>query len=105
DIYHLFNAHKTIENWFTEKQQEIGFNKSEFHDKILKHVKFIVNRIDQKTEEEKIFGNLNSKRVPLDGADLVRAILITNVANEEGRREADIKNIVRVNERRVKIGW
>jgi len=48
---------------------------------------------------------LNSKRVPLDGSDLVRAILITDVANEEGKREADIKNIVRVNERRVKIGW
>jgi hypothetical protein len=41
----------------------------------------------------------------LDGADLVRAILITRVAKEEGKREADIKNIVRVNERRVKIGW
>ena len=36
---------------------------------------------------------------------MVRAILVTRVANEEGDKEGDIKNIVRVNERRVLIGW
>jgi len=50
-------------------------------------------------------GNLNSKRIPLDGADLIRAMLITRVVYEEGKKETDVKNIVRVNERRIKIGW
>ena len=37
---------------------------------------------------------------------MVRAILITRVAQEESKKEeVDIKNIVRVNERRVRIGW
>lgn len=89
----------------TKKDKDGTFKESDFLDKILKNVKFIINKVEDKTSEEKIFGNLNSKRVPLDGSDLVRAILITDVANEEGKREADIKNIVRVNERRVKIGW
>src|SRR5680860_480715 len=66
---------------------------------------YYLNLSNKTSSEEKIFGNLNSKRIPLDGADLVRAVLITRVAKEEGKREADIKNIVRVNERRVKIGW
>ncbi len=106
DIYHIYNVYEAIEIWFTEKQrEEPTFDNKAFTDKLLKSVKVIVNKIDGTTSEEKVFGNLNSKRVPLDGADLVRAILITRVANEEGKRESDIKNIVRVNERRVKIGW
>jgi len=106
DIYHIYQVYKTIGEWFIEKEIYPSFSKEKYRDKLLKQVKFIINKIDDKTSsEEKIFGNLNSKRIPLDGADLVRAILITRVAKEEGKREADIKNIVRVNERRVKIGW
>jgi uncharacterized protein with ParB-like and HNH nuclease domain len=106
DIYHIFEVYRTIDYWFYEKIKHLSFSKEEYLNKLLKHVKFIINKIDDKTSsEEKIFGNLNSKRIPLDGADLVRAVLITRVAKEEGKREADIKNIVRVNERRVKIGW
>ncbi|NQY29171.1 MAG: DUF262 domain-containing protein [Flavobacteriaceae bacterium] len=106
DIHHIFQVYKTIDVWFKEKIQHLSFSTEEYRNKLLKHVKFIINKIDDKTSsEEKIFGNLNSKRIPLDGADLVRAVLITRVAKEEGKREADIKNIVRVNERRVKIGW
>ncbi|PQJ73594.1 DUF262 domain-containing protein [Polaribacter butkevichii] len=106
DIYHIFQVYKTIDKWFEEKESQLSFSKENYRNKLLKHVKFIINKIDDKTSsEEKIFGNLNSKRIPLDGADLVRAVLITRVAKEEGKREADIKNIVRVNERRVKIGW
>jgi uncharacterized protein with ParB-like and HNH nuclease domain len=106
DIFHLFFAHKATEEWFGEKEKNIpAFKREDFCNKLLTHVKLIVNRIEGEANEEKIFGNLNSKRVPLDGADLVRAIIITRVANEEGKRESDIKNIVRVNERRVKIGW
>ena len=102
DIYHLFVAYKTIIDWFSKKEAP---SKGDFCDKHLKNVKLIDNKVSENNSEEKIFGNLNSKRIPLDGADLVRAILITRVAQEEGKREADIKNIVRVNERRVKIGW
>ncbi|EJF53971.1 hypothetical protein SapgrDRAFT_2303 [Saprospira grandis DSM 2844] len=107
DIYHLFGAYKAIESWFEKKKLSNNKDKSKFSDKILNHVKIIINKIDKEgnISEEKIFGNLNSKRVPLDGADLVRAIIITRVAKEEGEREGDIKNIVRVNEKRVKIGW
>ncbi len=105
DINHIYIVYQTIETWFDSKTKENGAIRDEFRDTLLNHVKLIINKIDGSTSEEKIFGNLNSKRVPLDGADLVRAILITRVAYEEGKREGDIKNIVRVNERRVKIGW
>lgn len=102
DIAHIFQAYKEAKAWFDRNASII---KSEFLSKLMLDVKIIVNLVTNEANEEKIFGNLNSKRIPLDGADLVRAILITRVAYEEGKRENDIKNIVRVNERRVKIGW
>lgn len=99
DIYHLFTGYKTIEEWFTNK----AINREEFKEKLLQDVKFICNVIEGE-KEEKIFGNLNSKRIYLDGADLVRAILITRVT-QEGAKTETIKDIVRINERRVRIGW
>lgn len=101
DIYYLYSTVVTIDTWLEEKDEEF---KSKFKEGLLHHVKLIVNKVES-DNEERVFGNLNSKRIPLDGADLVRAILITRVANEESEKVGDIKNIVRVNERRVRIGW
>jgi hypothetical protein len=101
DIYYLFNTNQEINNWFVLNK----IDKTEYLKKLLNHVRIIANSISDDSKEEKIFGNLNSKRIPLDGSDLVRAILITRVANEEGQRDSNVKNIVRVNERRVRIGW
>jgi uncharacterized protein with ParB-like and HNH nuclease domain len=99
DIYYLFNANKTIENWFANK------DKDSFKEKLLNNVKLIVNKPDVDNEQE-LFMNLNTGKVSLDGADLVRALLITNVAKEELENSdlEDIKSIVRINERRVRIG-
>lgn len=106
DIGHIFKVYRAIQEWFLERQKKtVDFDKEKFLKKFLDEVKLIVNEVDGQTSEEKVFGNLNSKRIPLDGSDLIRAILITRVAKEEGKKESDLKNIVYVNERRVKLGW
>lgn len=99
DIYHLFKGIHLIKAWFEENK----IDREQFKEKLLKHVKFICNVVEGE-KEEKIFGNLNSKKVFLDGADLVRAILITRVTKENAIDES-VKNVVRINERRVRIGW
>lgn len=72
--------------------------------KILDNVKMIVN-LTQNVEEQDLFENLNGKRVPLDGADLIRAIIITRVAKQEVVEfEGTIKANVILNERRIRIG-
>jgi hypothetical protein len=65
-----------------------------------------VNKLGKDTEEQNLFMNLNTGKVSLDGADLVRALLITHVAKEElsDSDSTDTKDIVRINERRVRIG-
>lgn len=104
DIYYLFAAAYSIQFWFKDKDKN-NF-KVQFLDILLNHVKLIINNISCQSNEEKIFENLNSNRVPLDGADLVRAIIITRVAAEEElRTQGNLKNIVRLNEKRVRIGW
>ena len=102
DIFYMFSACHTINNWFKEHKVK----KDRFKSKLLNHVKLIVNKIDNLNERE-LFINLNTGRVPLDGSDLVRAMLITRVAKQEMEDydENIIKDIVRVNERRVRIGW
>ena len=102
DLYHMYRIWHAIQLWFKEKDKK---STADFLDKLLHHTKFIVNLVTSSESEEKIFSNLNSKRIPLDGSDLIRALLITKVALEEGQKESDIKNIVRVNEKRVRIGW
>ena len=102
DIYHLFHAYQEIDDWFYDNED---ITKEDFRSKLLKNVKLIINLIDTKNDEEEIFGNLNSKRIPLDGADLFRAILITRVAREEIKKEVSIKEVIELNEKRVKLGW
>ena len=100
DIFYLFNAYKTVQAWFKDNPDTVSVMK----DKILNHVKLIVN-LPKNIEEQELFENLNGKRVPLDGADLIRALIITIVAKKEvGDLDDSIKQNVLINERRVKIG-
>jgi hypothetical protein len=107
DIYFMYSALRCMNNWFAEKENETnGIDKQIYTEKLLKNVKLIVNRISG-VEEQELFMNLNASRVHLDGSDLVRAILITRVAKQEMEEfdSSEIKTVVRLNERRVRIGW
>ena len=99
DVYYLFNAYKTVQSWFDSDSHK----EAEMRDKILNHIKIIVN-LPKNIDEKELFENLNGKRVPLDGADLIRALIITRVAKTEvGELDDSTKQNVLINERRVKI--
>lgn len=102
DIYFMFTALRTMNSWFTVN----NIDKNAFKAKLLHNVKLIVNRISG-IEEQELFMNLNAGRVHLDGSDLIRAILITRVAKQEMEEydSSEVKSVVRLNERRVRIGW
>lgn len=101
DIYYLFNAYKTTFEWLKRHEN----SHKEFAEKLLNHVKLIVNNVSDVENEATLFGNLNSNKVQLDGADLVRALIITNVARiEAGEVEDSLKRKILINERRTRIG-
>lgn len=100
DIFYIFMAWKTIDGWFIDHREELEPMKN----KILENVKLIVNR-PANIDEHKLFENLNGKRVPLDGADLVRAMIITRSAKLKiAEGEDSIKYDVLLNEYRTGIG-
>ena len=107
DIYFMYQAIHTIDNWFDDKQKDnTPVDKIAFKEKLLKNVKLIVNRIEN-TKEQELFMNLNAGKVQLDGSDLVRAILITRIAKQEMEdfNSLEVKDVVKLNERRIRIGW
>ncbi|MDP3929982.1 MAG: DUF262 domain-containing protein, partial [Bacteroidota bacterium] len=107
DVFFMYTALRCMNNWFILKENEPkSLDKESYKEKLLKNVKLIVNRITG-IEEQELFMNLNASRVHLDGSDLIRAILITRVAKQEMEEfdSSEIKTVVRLNERRVRIGW
>lgn len=74
DQYYITDVAKAIAEWFRTNSLE--------ERTILDHLKLIVNKVES-GEEETVFASLNGGKVDLDGADLVRAILITRAAKQK----------------------
>ncbi len=101
DIYYLFTAFGCVWKWFSAKNET---EQDALRRKILNNVKLIVNNVNS-TDEQKLFGNLNGGKVQLDGSDLIRAMIITDVAMARFEDvEASVKSTVELNEFRVRIG-
>ena len=100
DIYYIFQAYKAVKLWFDKNNSLYDIMKM----KILDNVQVIVN-LPKNVDEQELFENLNGKRVSLDGADLIRALIITRVAKTEiGDLDDEVKKNVLMNERRIRIG-
>lgn len=97
DMYYILEAAKTINEYLQDK--DVTW-KDDFKNKILRNVKFIVNTPDG--NEEKIFATLNGGKISLDGADLIRAVIMTRSAKEFYGKSNNDEQII--NEKRVRIG-
>ncbi|PCG20306.1 DUF262 domain-containing protein [Brachyspira sp. G79] len=101
DVFHFCLAKHTIINFFGNHE------KGNFKNKLLEHVKLIVNDVSNEAgnktdvndvKGETIFKNLNSNKVALEYYDLIRAIFITRVKKEDKESDIDLA------EKRIKIG-
>ena len=100
DVFHFVQASYIINNWIFEHCSD----KEIFKNRLLDHVKLIVNKVDTDSQE-KIFSNLNSNKIPLTDTDLIRAILITRCAILDSTTDKNTSDIVNANEKRVRLGW
>lgn len=102
DIFFMFQALHCVHAYFKKKPDTV---RKYFTEKFLHHVKLITNKI-KNTDEQSLFSNLNTGMVALDGADLVRAILITRVARATmlDYDSSSIQDILQLHEKRVRIG-
>jgi hypothetical protein len=76
DVFYIFHATRTINNFLTEIQDDIKID--EFYKYISDKVQIIVNILDDEMNSEKIFVNVN-KGVRLKDEDLVKGLLITKI--------------------------
>ena len=74
DQYYMMAVADAIQGWFRDNNLEAKT--------ILDNLVLIVNEV-RPGDEETVFASLNGGKVDLDGADLVRAILITRAAKQK----------------------
>lgn len=78
DKWYILDVAEGIKEWFDKKGNSLCIKT------VTDRLKLIVNNMESPTvSEEEIFAGLNGGKVDLDGADLVRAILITRSAKEK----------------------
>ena len=74
-------------------------NKERFSGFVANNVKIIVNVVDR-GDSERVFSNLNSNKVSLTEAELIKGILLTKVSRGEDKR----KRFREITEERMKLG-
>jgi len=78
DIFYLHSAAQYINNFLNE--EEVKLEVEEFNEFILTYVKIIVNEIEPHIDSERVFRNLNSNKVGLTEAELIKGLLLTKAA-------------------------
>jgi len=76
DVYYIFHATKTINNFLHKIEENIKIDK--FHEYISDKVQIIVNILDDEMNSEKVFVNVN-KGVRLNDEDLAKGLLLTKI--------------------------
>jgi len=92
DFHFMSEAYRCVDNWFNEKERIDIAYADEFATTLLKLVQVIWYEVqlkttspnDQESEKIDIFNRLNIGKIPLEDAELVRALLMSKV---EGKTE------------------
>ena len=98
DIYYIFSGAKNCDSFFSNKNQLL----SDFYTFLLHNVKLIVNSVESHIESETVFKNLNSNKVPLTEAELIKGLLITKVGRASVNNS--YKSFQEISEIRMNIG-
>jgi len=82
EIYHLTSAKKCIRKWIETNSKD---SSNTFRNKILEQAKFIFYNVGDVSEEQEhdIFNNLNSGRIALTNAELIKALFLNKVGKED----------------------
>lgn len=94
DVFYLFQAIKALYKYIVD---EIKVENSvAFYKHLSKNIKLIVNAVEPHVESEKVFRNLNSIKIPLTEAELIKALLLTKAARnkDENHKNKSFKEIM-----------
>ena len=104
DFHFMSEAYRCINEWFTQKENEDIRYPDDFANKLLNRVQVIWYEValkskdakEQETEKIDIFNRLNIGKIPLEDAELVRALLMSriegNTKREKLMRQGEFSN-------------
>jgi hypothetical protein len=84
DFFHLFGAVKTIEKWFSEKDNEVDEIKSA----VLNKTKVIWFQLSERDSAVDAFTRLNVGKIPLTNDELIRALFLKRSDEKESEAAA-----------------
>ena len=84
DNYHFFQAYRTIQDWFAEKSED---EKSRFLEKLLSKTKVIWYEVTGEIDSIELFTRINSNKIPLTEAELIKALFLIALTDASTRRE------------------
>lgn len=100
DIFYLHGAARKCDEIIKQVIKENKQDPSvidEFYDFIVSKVKVIVNSVEAHISSETVFKNLNSNKVPLTEAELIKGLLITKVARKNEKSSFKEVSEIRMN--------
>lgn len=92
DHYFICEAYRYIVQWFEQKEREKVRYRKNFASILIDNVKVIWYQVDLNNDNERekidIFNRLNIGKIPLDDAELIRALFIQHITTGSERQEA-----------------
>lgn len=92
DHYFICEAYKYILEWFNQKESKEVEYKETFSFVLMRNIKVIWYQVDLNNDNERekidIFNRLNIGKIPLDDAELIRALFIQHITTGSERQEA-----------------
>lgn len=93
DYFHLREAHRTIGAWIdsagaTDQAKEHRANR--IYDYLSTSVRIIWYEVPESEEPIPLFTRLNQGRIPLTDAELIKAVLLTHIAQAKPGREIEV---------------
>lgn len=99
DYHHIFNAYKTIIDWFNKKGQQ--YNQNDFESKFIFKTQVIWYETDGDGRD--VFTRINMGKIPLTNAELIKAIFL-NSSNFE-KNNTNNKERVRLKQLEIANEW
>lgn len=101
DVFYLHSAAQYIHDFL--RLEHVESELEEFKEFILNYVKIIVNEIEPHIDSERVFRNLNSNKVGLTEAELIKGLLLTKAARTASEQVKQ-KNYREILEIRTALG-
>lgn len=80
DFWFICNAYEAIQSWFSDKKKSVMTDINSFFDKYVKVIWYEVGNDEDPTA---LFTRLNIGKIPLTSSELVKALFLSEDANEE----------------------